>query len=234
MTQEISSHGVLPWTDRAKSFVNALLRVGAIKLEGEYRLKLHEKHPQAPLSPFYVNLRTPGNPKPGPLTPELVREIGTLFYGLVYLVDPPCAFDFVAGIPNAGDPLAIALATAPSSTPLPFLRLKKEEINGERRIIALLGDQEAPRGSKVLLVDDVLTRADSKREAIDALHIAGLEVADVLVLVDREQGGVEELRSLGVRVCAAFTFSSLLRHYEDTVQVSRERAEIIKEYLRNN
>src|SRR3989344_4810594 len=47
-------------------------RKGQNGKERGFKLKLHEKNPLAPLSPFYLNLRTPDNPKPGPLTPEVV------------------------------------------------------------------------------------------------------------------------------------------------------------------
>lgn len=48
--------------------------------ERGFKLKTHEKQPDLPLSLFYFNLRTDDNPKPGPLTPELVAESGQQLY----------------------------------------------------------------------------------------------------------------------------------------------------------
>ena len=56
-----------------------LFDLGAIQF-GNFKLKLHEKNPNAPLSPIYLNLRTPDNPKPGNLTLKIVAQIGRLMY----------------------------------------------------------------------------------------------------------------------------------------------------------
>ena len=78
------------YQENQRQLAQALLEVGAILTaesdhplvitrdgsdgpERGFRLKLHEKTPLAPLSPIYLNLRTPDNPKPGPLTLEIVE-----------------------------------------------------------------------------------------------------------------------------------------------------------------
>lgn len=48
-------------------------------------------------------------------------------------------------------------------------------------------------GCRVIVVDDVVTTAGSTLKAIDAVLEAGLEIAAVLCLVDREEGGTEKL-----------------------------------------
>ena len=48
-------------------------------------------------------------------------------------------------------------------------------------------------GCKVIVVDDVVTTAGSTLKAIDAVVEAGFQVAAVIALVDREQGGTEKL-----------------------------------------
>jgi len=53
-----------------------LYNAGAIQF-GAYQLKMHEEHPDAPLSPIYINLRMP--PK-GVLTEETIEKIGTALY----------------------------------------------------------------------------------------------------------------------------------------------------------
>jgi len=52
--------------------------------ERGFLLKLHEKDPDAPLSPVYFNLRTPGNPKPGLLVPAIVEIAGRALYAHCY------------------------------------------------------------------------------------------------------------------------------------------------------
>lgn len=207
-----------------------LFEVGAIKF-GAFRLKLHETQPDAPLSPIYLNLRTPDNPKPGPLTPELVGEIADLLYGLIHLTEG-LDFRYVAGIPNAGEPLADALMQRLGSwSDVSQIRLYKEETADLRRIAGVLeGDWDLP--GKVLLVDDLITQADSKLEAVSVLEEVDMEVRDLLVLVDREQGGSEWLSfEEGIRVIAAFTLTQLLDHYIETGKIEREKADEVKRYV---
>lgn len=75
---------------------------------GAFKLKLHEKNPDAPLSPFYLNLRTKNNPtNPGPLTEDDCDSIATALWGIVQRND--LDFQAVAGIPHAADPIIEAL-----------------------------------------------------------------------------------------------------------------------------
>lgn len=197
--------------------------------EGQgFRLKLHEKNPEAPLSPFYLNLRTPNNPKPGPLTPELVRESTQHLWALAteqHVHNVHC----VAGVPRAGDPLARALS---ERVGIPFLTLRKEESGARRAVVGIDGIVTA--GHKALLLDDLVTKADSKLEAIKILEGAGLSVRAVLVLVDREQGGAAELNARGYALHALFTITALLDLYvAEGRMTNAERTDIVT-YLRNS
>lgn len=191
-----------------------------------FKLKLHEKNPDAPLSPFYLNLRTPDNPKPGPLTRELVEVIGDLIWEEAELKN--CEFDFVLGVPRAGDPLAAAVSDFSGAR---LLRLNKEESASARRIGGALNG-EWTAGEPVLVVDDLITRADSKLEAIDVLESHGLVVELVSVIVDREQGGKEELRKRGYDLVSLFSLTDLLDLYvRERRMASTERDEILS-YIR--
>jgi len=194
-----------------------------------FKLKMHQNHPDAPLSPYYVNLRTSDNPKPGPITPVIMAKIGRLFWK--YVCDPSTKIEFkhVAGIPNAGDPFAAALALIPKQ-PLSRIRLLKEEFEGGRRVSCII-DGKYSRGDCVLLVDDLINRANSKLEARHVLGGVGLINRDVLVLVDREQGGREELAKFGVNLHAMFMISEFLGIYVQKGLVSPSfRHKVLVEY----
>jgi uridine monophosphate synthetase len=61
-----------------------------------------------------------------------------------------------------------------------------------------------------VVLDDLITTGGSKLAAIEPLETAGLEVRDVVVLVDREQGGREELAEAGYRLHALLGLGEML------------------------
>jgi orotate phosphoribosyltransferase len=90
-----------------------------------------------------------------------------------------------------------------------FVVRKEAKEHGTQRWIE--GDLE--EGSKVVIVDDVVTTGASTVKAIERAREAGFEVIKVLVLVDREEGAREAIE----RVCrmeAIFTKEDFLRLYE--------------------
>ena len=70
-----------------------------------------------------------------------------------------------------------------------FLVRKETKDHGTKRGI----ENDIPRGSRVLIFEDVVTTGGSTLEAIGRAEAAGLEVTAVVSVVDREQGGTEAL-----------------------------------------
>lgn len=209
-----------------------LFDLGAIKF-GAFRLKLHEKNPDAPLSPIYLNLRTARHPvNPGPLTEVLMMQIGVLMSWA--LEARKTSFECIAGIPDAGEPFADELVIQYRKEDPSRLRLRKESLtDGTRRIASEVAGEFAP-GNHVVLVDDLITQADSKIEAIRALEYQGLEVATVLVLVDRQQGGKEQLQQTGHELSSVFTLDELLSFYADNRLVDEVKADEVRSYVAAN
>lgn len=106
-------------------------RQGIKGTERGFKLKLHEKNPGAPLSPFYLNLRTFDN-KSGPLTVDTVERAASCMHMMV--INEGLEFDAVAGVPRAGDPFAKALAGFMKK---PLITMDKYEHDGKRRIASL-------------------------------------------------------------------------------------------------
>lgn len=198
---------------------------------GAFRLKSHKRWPEAPLSPIFVNLRLAGSSQTheGKLTAGTVDLIGRLMvarYGELITKLP----DSIIGIPDAGEPIVDAiLKHLPEAARVKRLRLAKIG-TGDRRVIVLKEGETYPPRTKVLLVDDLITRADTKIEAAAALQRAGLAADTCLVIVDREQGGPEEAKVAGFTVVSLFTISSLLSLYKINGLISAEQVKEVQTY----
>ncbi len=199
-------------------------RKGLKGMERGFKLKLHEKNPDAALSPFYLNLRTADN-KSGPLTKEIVEHSASCMQMLIERSG--LTFDGVAGVPRAGNPFAEVLSRF---TGRPLIVMDKYEHGGKRQIASLVG-KVPPSIKKALGVDDLITRADSKIEAREILEHEGIKVNDFIVLVDREQGGYDQLMKRGCCSHAVFTISELLDFYVDAGKMSDRLHVDIRTYL---
>lgn len=118
--------------------------------------------------------------------------------------------DAVGGLTRGADPVAQAIVYTSLLYP-PVVQLfsvrKVRKEHGMRRFI----EGCAPPGSRVAVVDDVVTSGKSVLQAIAACREENLEVAQVVVLVDREEGGMERLREAAGKapVSAIFTRAHL-------------------------
>lgn len=196
-----------------------------------FRLRLHDTNPDAPLSPFYLNLRTPDNPKPGPLTSEIVEQIGSALYNEAHRI--ALWYNCVVGVPRAGVPFAEAFyrqARVHELRSISLLRLSKEETTESRRIMGII-EGEYDKGDPVLLIDDLITRAHSKVEAILELRRAELWADNILVVVDREQGGKEELARQRCRLHALLAISQMFGFYRESGRISQAIYDEIVAYL---
>lgn len=202
--------------DRKTRFVAALYDIGAIQF-GAFRLKLHETQPDAPLSPIYVDLR-------------MIRSHPDVRDGAIHVLAHlawDCTFDILADVPTAATPLVAILA---HELRKPMITPREAKTHGSGARI----DGTYRPGQRVLLVDDLITRADSKFEAIRTLEAAGLIVRDVAVLVDREQGGAAQLRERGYALHAACTLRELLDEYLETKRINRTTYDQVLAYLAAN
>ncbi len=218
-----------PFTDSEKTLASQLFSLGAIQF-GSFTLKLHETSPDAPKSPVFLNLRDEKNPKPGKLNAECYRRAGLAMMRLA--ATNSLRYDLVIGLPNAGTPFAQAFARLLMGQPEDHLfDLKKIEQDGKRRIVTDQIGQKL-KGKRCLLIDDLISGADTKLEAQQALEELGAEVMDILVLVDRCQGGTETMAAQGIRTHAVFTLPDLISYYIDNGSIEPQQELDVLNYLR--
>lgn len=218
-----------------KKVAKRIFEKGAFKF-GAFKLKLHDLNPKAPLSPFYINLRDQNNPKPGPLD---WSDYDLIVLSMLRAIrEGDIIFDAIAGIPNAGDPIINALVglmihdSSWNQGAFRVIELKKVEENGKRKIVPSPGF-EYKVGERILLVDDLITQADTKLEAIAAVEGSGSIVVGVVVLVDRMQGGREQLEKAGYKLFASFTIKDLLDFYLEEEMISLDKYTESWEYVKN-
>jgi orotate phosphoribosyltransferase len=216
-------------------FLYRLYERGAVKIDTEegFRLKLHDSNPDAPRSPLYFNLRVPAN-KDGPLTEEDVNEIAGFFFS--FLCNSSIVFDAICPVPNAGDPFALALQKIYRERigrSIPILDLSKEVMAGSRRVGELVQSSLSPVGLRVLVLDDLISRSDSKAEAVESLRRAGCKVNDSLVFLDRQQGGRQGLEKMAVDLHSIVNLANVLEFYKDSGVITSDQYTIIQAYLLN-
>lgn len=213
-----------------KDVADRIFERGAFKF-GAFKLKHHEKNPEAPLSPFYINLRTKDNPtNPGPLTGADCFLIAEAMWSLVK--EKELCFSVIAGIPYAGDPIVEAFESMVLFLKT-TIKLDKEIGENYRKIIPLEGF-DLKLGERTLLIDDLVTKANSKIEAIRAIESLGLTVNDLVVLIDRQQGGRKQLKEAGYNLHSCFTITELLEYYLSKGKISSKKFEECLDYIINN
>lgn len=68
-------------------------------------------------------------------------------------------------------------------------------------------------GDRVIIVDDVVTTGGSTIKAIEAAREFGLDIVKVIALVDRQEGGRENIEKMGVEFESIVTKEELVRSY---------------------
>lgn len=166
---------------------NQLYDAGCIKF-GEFKLK------SGMLSPVYVDFRVLVS------SPKLLALIGEhLAKKLEGL-----KFDRIAALPYAGLPIGVAASIA-ANVPMIYPR-KEAKDYGTAKLI----EGKFEPGETVVVLDDVITDGGAKLEAIKPLEEAGLKVKDVVIILDREQGGKRILANAGYTLHSVTTISEAM------------------------
>ncbi len=196
-------------------------------------------------SPLYIQLR------PLASYPEVFEKVCRSMARMVHEEAPE--INRVVGIAMAGVPIAAGMALA-GGIPAGFTR-KMENVKSAaafQEAITRYGEHsllegELVSGDRIALVDDLVTRFDSKEVALEQVKyeirkrgLSNIELEKVMVVLDREQGGAEAARRRGIELLSLISFKTAglallenvmnrvewetLRHYLDDPQYFQEEA----------
>ena len=115
----------------------------------------------------------------------------------------------VAGLTLGADPLVsgVAVCSALDMRLIDALIVRKEPKGHGTG--AWIEGPEFPKGTKVTVLEDVVTTGGSSIKAVDKLRDAGYVVERVVTIVDRQEGGKDAMIDAGLELCSLFTIDDL-------------------------
>lgn len=137
-------------------------------------------------------------------------------------------YDRMAAIPYAALPIVGAISLLLGK---PWLYTRKEvKVYGTKKVI----EGQFNKGETVVVVDDLITKGDSKIEALEPLLDAGLKIKDFVVLLDYEKGGSAMLKQKGYKLHAAMTVNELIDELAAAGVIDKKALREVKKFLDKN
>jgi orotate phosphoribosyltransferase len=112
-------------------------------------------------------------------------------------------FGAVGGLTLGADPISYSLALEfykNQKLIYPLVVRKETKDHGTKKEI----EGQITKVKSCLAVDDVITTGGSTIKAVEALRNAGIEVNEGICILDREEGGMEALSNMGVKMYPIF------------------------------
>lgn len=143
------------------------------------------------------------------LHPQGALAAGRLLFSML-----PADTRAVAGLTLGADPIvtAVSVVSAYENQPIPALIVRKQAKG--HGTMAFIEGPSLPAGAKIVVLEDVVTTGQSAMKAVQRLREAGYNAELVLALVDRQQGGAEFYRSVGLTFQAVFTIEEIQQRFD--------------------
>ncbi|MBD2386572.1 bifunctional orotidine-5'-phosphate decarboxylase/orotate phosphoribosyltransferase [Cylindrospermum sp. FACHB-282] len=144
--------------------------------------------------PYYIDLRKIIS------NPQVFNQVIIAYENILKNL----TFDRLAGIPYGSLPTATGLSLR-LDCPMIFPR-KEVKAHGTRKLI----EGDFYPGETVVVVDDILISGKSVMEGAEKLKSAGLNVKDIVVFIDHEQGVKDRLQQNGYLGYSVLTISEII------------------------
>lgn len=192
-------------------------KLKAIKFSKEgFKFNFHSEHPEAPLSPNYLNLRDVFR------DPEIRKNIAKQIAPIIKKLKP----DILVDLPQSISPIT---TTVSDMTKIPMISLRSEALKGIKKDHGVKQSINGvfKKGQRVLIIDDVVSSyAFTKIKAIEVLKENGLRVIPkIIVVVDREEGGKETLKKSKYDLISILRFENILNLYISKKLITKENYE---------
>jgi uridine monophosphate synthetase len=195
-------------TSLKKELTLALHDLGCVRF-GDFTLVSGQR------SPIYLDLRLLVS------SPQLLSRVAKAYANIL----KGLTFYRLAAIPYAALPIGTAVSLE-MGLPLVYPRKEVKEHGTARGIEGYFEE-----GERVAVLDDLITTGGSKLRAIAPLEEAGLEVKDVVVLVDRGQGGAEELAEQGYTLHSVLGLKEMLSILTDAGRITPGQKDEVLAFL---
>ena len=161
-----------------------LHEIGALKF-GKFTLKSGLE------SPMYMDLRLFIS------HPKFMKKVAKVYAHLL----EPLEYDRLAGVAYAALPIAGAVSLEIEK---PWIFMRKEGLAKSYGLQKSI-EGEYNQGDVIAVIDDLVTKGDSKLEVIQPFKEHGLEIKDFIVLIDYQKGAAKLLEDKGYNLHSFLT-----------------------------
>lgn len=200
-----NDHGLSP---AVKEIARELFEVGCIKF-GNFTLKSGLN------SPIYIDLRRLIG------FPRLLKKISSSYLQIL----DGLSFDHLAGLPYAALPIAAAISLQAEKSMI-YPR-KEEKAYGTKAVV----EGTFQEGDVAVVIDDLITTGGSKIEGIEKLKSQGLQVSDVVVLIDRSRQAAVQLAQQSFHLHSVVKLSQIIDYYLEENLIDVDKAAAVKRFL---
>jgi len=193
---------------------NALYSSGCLKF-GSFKIK------SGAISPYYIDLARLL------ATPNALCTVVEVAAEAVKQIMVSNKIDKLASIELKG---ALIVPSIACKVNLPCIVVRKEvKAYG---VTGRIAGAEVTKGDHILFFDDVISDGLSKIEGIKPLQELGGNVRHLLVVVNREQGGKENLEKLGFKVHSLAKVSDLANSLYQNKHISKGQIDEVLEFVK--
>lgn len=134
----------------------------------------------------------------------------------------------ICGVPYTALPLA-TLISAQTNIPM-LIKRKEAKLYGTKKLLEGIYS----RGDNCLIIEDVITSGSSILETADILRKEQLNVKQAVVVIDREQGAMENLENHGIKVKSLYTVTTLMQYLLELGKITEAIVKDVNNYIKMN